>query len=96
MHAKQKQIELRFHSTLPKSLFRPRYWGIWLGIGLMAGISLVPARLRDPLLGTIGTLAGKLAAGARRRARINLLYCLPNASGSEREHIIDAMFACAP
>ena len=39
----------------------------------MAGISLVPARLRDPVLGAVGKLAGKLAKGARRRARINLL-----------------------
>ena len=62
----------------------------------MAGISLVPARLRDPVLGAVGKLAGKLAKGARRRARINLLYCLPELPESEREHIIDQMFACAP
>ena len=46
--------------------------------------------------GAVGKLAGKLAKGARRRARINLLYCLPELPESEREHIIDQMFACAP
>lgn len=92
----KKKLNLEFIPHFQKAFFAPRYWGIWLGIGLMAGISLVPARLRDPLLGVIGRLAGKLAAGARRRARINLFYCLPNSSESEREHIIDAMFACAP
>ncbi|ORM66748.1 lipid A biosynthesis (KDO)2-(lauroyl)-lipid IVA acyltransferase, partial [Mixta gaviniae] len=39
---------------------------------------------------------GRLAKSARRRAQINLLYCLPERSEAEREAIIDEMFATAP
>jgi lauroyl-KDO2-lipid IV(A) myristoyltransferase len=61
----------------------------------MAGMAYVPAKIRDPILGTLGRLAGKLAKGARRRALINLLYCMPEVPEAEREHIIDEMFATA-
>ena len=59
----------------------------------MAGISpgaCAPARSGA---GAVGKLAGKLAKGARRRARINLLYCAGCLPESEREHIIDR---CSP
>lgn len=57
---------------------------------------MVSPRLRDPLLGALGRQAGKLARSARRRAQINLSYCLPEKSEAEREQIIDKMFATAP
>ena len=92
----EKKSNSEFIPQFQKAFYHPRYWGVWLGTGLMAGISLVPARLRDPVLGAVGKLAGKVAKGARRRARINLLYCLPEVPENEREHIIDEMFATAP
>ncbi|HBE9079910.1 MULTISPECIES: lauroyl-Kdo(2)-lipid IV(A) myristoyltransferase [Serratia] len=92
----EKKSNVEFIPQFDKAFYHPRYWGVWLGTGLMAGISLVPARMRDPLLGAIGKLAGKVAKGARRRARINLLYCMPELPEQQREHIIDEMFATAP
>lgn len=77
-------------------LLKPKYWGSWLGIGALAGIALMPATVRDPLLGRLGKMAGKLAKGARRRALINLYYCLPELSESQRDAIVDQMFATAP
>jgi lauroyl-KDO2-lipid IV(A) myristoyltransferase len=74
----------------------PRYWGIWCAIGLIAGAAYVQARWRDPFLGALGRLSGKLARGARYRAEVNLKYCLPELSGAEREKIIDDMFALVP
>ncbi|CRH34145.1 Lipid A biosynthesis (KDO)2-(lauroyl)-lipid IVA acyltransferase [Pantoea ananatis] len=67
-----------------------------MGIGALAGIALMPATVRDPLLGRLGKMAGKLAKGARRRALINLYYCLPELSESQRDAIVDQMFATAP
>ena len=52
--------------------------------------------MRDPLLGKLGRLAGKLGKSARRRAQINLFYCFPEQSDAEREALIDDMFATAP
>ncbi|KAA1187311.1 lauroyl-Kdo(2)-lipid IV(A) myristoyltransferase [Photorhabdus heterorhabditis] len=82
--------------TFHKSYLHPRYWGIWAGVGVLAGLAYVPVKLRDPLLAKIGWLAGKFAKGARRRARINLCYCMPELTGQQREALIDKMFSTAP
>ncbi|KQN51970.1 lipid A biosynthesis (KDO)2-(lauroyl)-lipid IVA acyltransferase [Serratia sp. Leaf50] len=85
-----------FIPQFQKSFYLPRYWGVWLGVGAMAAMAYVPAPVRDPILGGLGRLAGKLAKGARRRAQINLLYCMPELPEARREKIIDDMFAAAP
>ncbi|NMP26698.1 lauroyl-Kdo(2)-lipid IV(A) myristoyltransferase [Rahnella sp. SAP-1] len=92
----EKNPQDMFIPHFQKAFYHPRYWGVWLGVGAMAAMAYVPPALRDPFLGGLGRLAGKLAKGARRRARINLLYCLPELSLAEREKIIDDMFAAAP
>lgn len=79
-----------------KEFLLPRYWGAWLGVFALAGVALVPASVRDPLLGKLGRLGGRLGKSARRRAQINLLYCFPEKSVAEREAIVDEMFATAP
>lgn len=73
----------------------PRYWGVWLGIALMAAMAFLPLRLRDWMIGAVGRLAGRLASGARRRAQINLMLCFPQMAARRREAIIDTMFARA-
>ena len=92
----EKKSTVEFIPQFQKAFYHPRYWGVWLGVGAMAAMAYVPAKIRDPILGGIGRLAGKFAKGARRRAQINLLYCLPELSEARREEIIDDMFAAAP
>lgn len=92
----EKKSNIEFIPQFQRAFYHPRYWGIWLGVGFMAGLACVPASIRDPLLGGLGRLVGKYAKGARRRAQINLLYCLPELSEARREEIIDDMFAAAP
>ncbi|KAA9001685.1 lauroyl-Kdo(2)-lipid IV(A) myristoyltransferase [Affinibrenneria salicis] len=93
---KEKKTNAEFIPQFQRVFYHPRYWGVWLGVGVMAAVAYVPARWRDPLLGKLGKLVGRVAKGARRRARINLLYCLPELSDAQRESIIDDMFATAP
>ncbi len=92
----QNNSQTEYIPVFKKAFYHPRYWGAWCGMGLLAGFAYVPPRLRDPVLGGLGRLVGKFATGARRRARINLLYCMPALSRRQREKIIDDMFACAP
>ncbi|MDC9588882.1 lauroyl-Kdo(2)-lipid IV(A) myristoyltransferase [Xenorhabdus sp. XENO-10] len=82
----------RFH----RSYLHPRYWGLWAGVGVLAGLAYIPAKWRDPLLAKIGVWAGKKAKSARRRAKINLIYCFPELTEQQREDLIDRMFASAP
>lgn len=79
-----------------KNFRHPQYWGAWLGVVAFAGVACLPASVRDPLLGTLGRLAGRLGKSARRRARINLRYCFPEKSEAEVESIIDGMYTTAP
>ncbi|WP_034915396.1 MULTISPECIES: lauroyl-Kdo(2)-lipid IV(A) myristoyltransferase [Erwinia] len=91
-----KKNNSEFIPVFKRSFLLPRYWGSWLAIGACIGLAWVPAGIRDPLLGGIGRLAGKMAKSARRRAQINLFYCMPEKSEAAREKIIDEMFATAP
>lgn len=94
METKKNNIE--YIPEFEKSFRHPRNWGAWLGVYVFAGMALLPASLRDPVLGNVGRLAGRLGKSARRRAQINLLYCFPDKSDAEREAIIDDMYTTAP
>ncbi len=91
-----KKSQSEFIPVFHKSFLKPKYWGVWLGIGACAGMALVPAALRDPILSVAGRIAGRFAKSARRRAQINLFYCMPELSEAQREAIINDMFATAP
>lgn len=91
-----KKSSNEFIPVFQPSFLLPKYWGNWLAIGACAAMAWVPARVRDPVLGALGRFAGKVAKSARRRAQINLFYCMPEVSELEREKIIDQMFATAP
>ncbi|WP_312242470.1 lauroyl-Kdo(2)-lipid IV(A) myristoyltransferase [Pantoea sp.] len=92
----RKKTNAGFIPVFQRSFLKPKYWGNWLAIGALAGMACLPARVRDPILGGLGKMAGKMAKSARRRARINLFYCLPEKTEAEREAVIDQMFATAP
>ncbi|WP_413732877.1 lauroyl-Kdo(2)-lipid IV(A) myristoyltransferase [Sodalis sp. RH20] len=96
MENDNKITAVEFIPQFKTEFYHPRYWGVWCGIGLIAGATFIPPRLRDPVLGGIGRMVGKLAKGARHRARANLLYCMPELSEPAREKIIDDMFATVP
>lgn len=92
----EKKSAAEFIPQFKAAFLKPKFWGNWLAIGALGGMALLPASLRDPLLGSLGRRVGRLAKSARRRARINLIYCLPELSEAERETIIDNMFSTAP
>lgn len=92
----RRKNNIEFIPVFERSFLKPKYWGSWLAIGALAGMAMLPANVRDPILGRLGKFAGKLAKGARRRALINLCYCLPEQSEAQRAEIVDKMFATAP
>jgi len=77
----------------PLSSYRaPRYWPVWIGMGLLRIVCLLPHRTA---LG-IGSLIGRLAhaAGGSRRAivRRNIELCFPELPESERNDLTLAHF----
>lgn len=86
--------QIEFIPMFKNAFYAPRYWGVWLGIGAIAAAAWIPPRLRDPMLGLLGRVVGRIAHKARFRAQANLAYCLPEIAEQQRETIIADMFAC--
>ncbi|EHD3421961.1 lauroyl-Kdo(2)-lipid IV(A) myristoyltransferase [Escherichia coli O167] len=90
-----EKYKSEFIPEFKKNYLSPVYWSTWFLLGMIAGISMFPPSFRDPVLAKIGRWAGRLSKKARRRATINLSLCFPEKSDTEREIIVDKMFATA-
>lgn len=90
-----KKFKSEFIPEFNKNYLSPVYWSTWFLLGMIAGISMFPPSFRDPVLAKIGRWAGRLSKKARRRATINLSLCFPEKNDTEREIIVDKMFATA-
>lgn len=90
-----KKYKSEFIPEFKKNYLSPVYWSTWFLLGMIAGISMFPPLFRDPVLAKIGRWAGRLSKKARRKATINLSLCFPEKSDTEREIIVDKMFATA-
>ena len=71
----------------------PRYWPIWLGLGLMKLMAALPFSWQLVLGGQIGRWIGKVARRRRRIAEINLELCFPELSPTQRAALLEAHFA---
>ena len=83
--------------TAPDSLvdwhfLLPRYWPVWLGLGLMKLMASLPFRWQLALGGQTGRWLSKIARRRRRIAEINLELCFPTLSPIERSHLLEAHF----
>ncbi|HHV1889861.1 TPA: lauroyl-Kdo(2)-lipid IV(A) myristoyltransferase [Escherichia coli] len=90
-----KKYKSEFIPEFKKNHLSPVYWSTWFLLGMIAGISMFPPSFRAPVLAKIGRWAGRLSKKARRRATINLSLCFPEKNDTEREIIVDKMFATA-
>ena len=90
-----KKYKSEFIPEFKKNYLSPVYWSTWFLLGMIAGISMFPPSFRDHVLAKIGRWAGRLSKKARRRATINLSLCFPEKNDTEREIIVDKMFATA-
>ena len=70
----------------------PRYWGTWLGIGLLWLLVRLPHRLQLYLGKLLGQLLYAFASKRRRIARTNIRLCFPELSASEQEKLVKQAF----
>lgn len=76
-----------------KAFLHPRYWGIWLGIGLLWLVHLLPFNAQfyvGKLLGKLLYLSGK---NRRRLAAYNINLCFPNKTKAEQQALLKEHFA---
>ena len=78
--------------TYPANHAHPRYWGAWLGIGLMRAGALLPWRLKLALGRGIGLLTWKLAKRRRHITDTNLALCFPELDDRQRAELVRKTF----
>jgi KDO2-lipid IV(A) lauroyltransferase len=83
-------------STSPRvplySFLGPRYWPIWLGLGLVRAVNVLPLRAQLAVGRAFGRLAYLFARRDRRIASINIGLCLPGLSERERAALVREHF----
>ena len=66
----------------------PRYWLLWIGVGLMYLISWLPYRVLMTMGAALGKLLFKALKSRQKIARRNLELCFPEKSVAEREALL--------
>ncbi len=73
----------------------PRFWGLWLGIGLLWLLCWLPWRVQFWLGQRLGALGWRLARSRRRDTLINLRLCFPNWDGETHQRMGREVFGHA-
>ncbi len=71
----------------------PWYWHLWLGLGCLRLVCLLPHRTRLAVGRLLGSLAHRLGAERRAIVRRNIELCFPEKSKSERDELAREHFA---
>ncbi|SFQ75902.1 KDO2-lipid IV(A) lauroyltransferase [Halopseudomonas formosensis] len=75
------------------ALLHPRYWPMWLGLGVLWLIIQLPYRVLLPLGRAVGWLMYLFMRERREIARINLELCFPDWSSERRKKVLRENFA---
>ncbi len=74
------------------TIYAPRYWPTWIGVGLHAMLAWLPYGLQLRLGRRLGRLGLRLAKRRRRIAVANLARCFPELNPAQREALLRAHF----
>ncbi|MEZ5566703.1 MAG: LpxL/LpxP family Kdo(2)-lipid IV(A) lauroyl/palmitoleoyl acyltransferase [Gammaproteobacteria bacterium] len=83
-------------SDIPEPLWnfwQPRYWLLWLGLGVMRLNALLPYRVQMAQGRQLGRLLYRLMPGRRRIAATNLRLCFPELDDVGQNKLLKAHFA---
>jgi len=81
-----------YRAPLSRAHFMPRYWGTWLGLGLLGLLHALP---RPAVRGVVPVFAWLLRVGSskrRRIAEINLCWCFPEQTPEQRSDLLLAHY----
>ena len=71
----------------------PRYWPVWLGLGVMKLMSALPHRVQLRIGSALGRALGVLARHRRHVAAVNLHRCFPELDATARARLLRAHLA---
>ena len=66
----------------------PRFWAVWLGLGVVRLINLLPLHVQLAIGRTFGRIGWLFARRDRRIADINIKLCLPDLDGRARRELV--------
>lgn len=78
--------------SLPRRFLAPRFWGVWLGMGIMAALLLLPQRLRVAIGAGLGEIFHRVSKRARRAAERNIELCFPELNEWMRRDLVHRHF----
>ena len=73
-------------------LYHPKYWLLWLGVGLMRLTQALPLAWQMKLGASIGRIAKRVIGGRVKTAKRNLELCFPDMTQAERDALLDRNF----
>lgn len=73
-------------------LFKPRYWPLWLGIGILWSLTRLPYRWQLTVGRQLGRLTYYLARRRRHIAQINLQLCFPELNPQQLQNLLHRHF----
>jgi KDO2-lipid IV(A) lauroyltransferase len=76
----------------PTQFLAPKYWPVWLGIGIVKTIPLLPYPFLLWLGRVIGNLMYRLMTRRRRIGQVNLKLCFPELDEAAREKLLKHNF----
>jgi KDO2-lipid IV(A) lauroyltransferase len=79
------------HRSL-SGFWQPRYWLLWIGIGLLRLLVLLPLRAQLSIGAAIGRVMYRLLPSRRFVAEVNLRLCFPERSEAERRQLLRRHF----
>lgn len=74
------------------ALIAPRHWPVWIGLGLMRLLHLLPLRVQLQLGEWLGALVARVLPGRRRVVAANLLVAFPEQTHEQRRQMLHAHF----
>jgi KDO2-lipid IV(A) lauroyltransferase len=80
-------------SGFTRSLLHPRFWPLWLGLGLLWLVAQLPYAWLLAMGRALGALMYRFAKERRRIIEVNLQLCFPQLSLLERQRLLQANFA---
>src|ERR1700712_3662406 len=75
-----------------KSFLQPKYWLLWLGVGVLHVLCQLPLRWLTRAGKLLGFVYGCLAQSRRHIVSTNLQLCFPELSSAENKRLVDAHF----
>jgi KDO2-lipid IV(A) lauroyltransferase len=72
----------------PASLYSPRHWPSWIGLGVVRLIAKLPYRALIALGRGLGLLTARLRGARRHVAQRNLALCFPDMPDAERTRLL--------